>query len=123
MNLDDKIKASLEAEQQQLDKVISTDDGLFERLSGVYQGSMRWWVLLSSVVAMLLTIGFVYAGYQFFIANNVSDQVFWAVWFIVGLMMQIAIKLWIFMEMNRVAQLKELKRTELVILQAIKQHA
>jgi hypothetical protein len=38
-------------------------------------------------------------------------------------MIQIAIKLWIFMEMNRVAQLKELKRTELVILQAIKRSA
>jgi hypothetical protein len=120
MKLDDKIKASLNAEQLQLDKVISTDDGLFERITGVYQGSMRWWVMLSSLIALFLTAGFIYAGFQFYIADNVSEQVFWAVWFVVGLMMQVAIKLWIFMEMNRVAQLKELKRTELVILQAIK---
>ncbi|TMP76752.1 DUF6768 family protein, partial [Pseudoalteromonas sp. S983] len=64
MKLGDKIKASLNAEQQQLDKVISTDDGLFERITGVYQGSMRWWVMLSSVIALFLTAGFIYAGFQ-----------------------------------------------------------
>ena len=119
MKLEEQIKVSLNAEQQKLDKVICTNDGLFDRIAGVYQGHMRWWVMLSSVIALLLTVGFIYAGFQFYKAGSVSELVFWAVWFIVGLIMQISIKIWIFMEMNRVTQLKELKRTELVILQAI----
>ncbi|WP_347232137.1 DUF6768 family protein [Pseudoalteromonas sp. R3] len=36
------------------------------------------------------------------------DQVFWAVWFIAGLVVQIATKLWIFMEMNRQSVLREI---------------
>ena len=120
MSLDEKIKASLEDEQQQLDKLISNDDGLFKRILGVYTGTMRIWMALSTVLALLLTAGFLFAGYQFYIATGVSEQIFWAVWFIVALIGQIAVKLWIFMEMNRVAQLKEIKRTELTILEAIK---
>ncbi|MBD1584231.1 DUF6768 family protein [Pseudoalteromonas sp. S16_S37] len=121
MNIDDKIKASLVAEQQHLDTIISHDKGLFNRLTDIYQGSMRIWVIVSSIAALIITVGFVYAGYQFCIATTVTLQVFWGVWFIVGLMSQIAIKLWLFMEMNRVALLKEIKRSELNILAALSQ--
>ncbi|BBN81604.1 hypothetical protein PA25_15890 [Pseudoalteromonas sp. A25] len=119
MNIDKKIKESLIAEQQHLDSIISSDQGLFGRLSDIYQGSMRLWVIISTLAGLLITIGFVYAGYQFVIATTPSLQIFWAVWFIVGLISQIAIKLWLFMEMNRIALLKEVKRSELNILSAI----
>ncbi|NOU49115.1 hypothetical protein HG263_00930 [Pseudoalteromonas sp. JBTF-M23] len=121
MNIDEKIKASLTTEQHHLDTIMSDDRSLFNRLSDIYQGSMRVWVILSSIAALIITFGFVYAGYQFCIATTVSLQVFWGVWFIVGLLSQIAIKLWLFMEMNRVALLKEIKRSELNILSAMSQ--
>ncbi|MBQ4845382.1 DUF6768 family protein [Pseudoalteromonas sp. MMG005] len=118
MNIDEKIKASLEAEQQQLDQVID-DKGLFTMLSNVYQGSMRRWVLVSSLVALLVSIGFIYAAYRFTVTDVLSEQVFWGVWFIAGLLVQIAIKLWIFMEMNRISTLKEIKRSELNIMRLV----
>ncbi len=119
MNIDEQIKHSLQAEQQQLDQVISHEAGLFSRLGDAYQGSMRRWMWLSTLLAILLSIGFLYAGYRFFVAVEVSEQLFWALCFVVGLMMQMTVKLWMFMEMNRTALLKEIKRSELNILQAI----
>ena len=120
MSIDQKIKASLQQEQQHVDQridtILSKDDGLFARLGATYQGGMQRWMWFSTLLAVLLSAAFIYAGYRFFVATNVSDQVFWAVWFIVGLMMQIAVKLWMFMEMNRTSIIREIKRTESLIM-------
>ena len=116
MNIDEQIKATMQQEQQQIDTILSHDEGLFARLGNTYQGAMQRWMWFSTLLAVLLSIGFIYAGYCFFVADSVSDQIFWAVWFIVGLMMQIAVKLWMFMEMNRTSIIREIKRTESLIL-------
>ncbi|WP_199883002.1 DUF6768 family protein [Pseudoalteromonas sp. T1lg75] len=116
MNLEQQIKSELAQERQQLDGILSRDEGLFARLGQTYQGSMRRWVWLSTLLALIATAAFIYCGYRFYIATEVGDQIFWAVWFIVGLMVQIAVKLWIFMEMNRNSIIREIKRTEYLLL-------
>ncbi|ALU41856.1 MULTISPECIES: DUF6768 family protein [Pseudoalteromonas] len=108
MNLDKEISKALQQEQNQIDPILAQEKGLFTMLGNVYQGNTRFWVILASISALLITIGFVYSGYRFYIATAVMDQVFWAVWFITGLLVQIATKLWIFMEMNRQSVLREI---------------
>ncbi|MGB1291572.1 MAG: DUF6768 family protein [Pseudoalteromonas sp.] len=51
-----------------------------------------------------------------------AEQLFWAVCFVSSLMMQIAIKLWLFMEMNRQSIMKEIKRSELEIRLMLSEH-
>ncbi|WP_105200351.1 MULTISPECIES: DUF6768 family protein [unclassified Pseudoalteromonas] len=117
MNLEQQIKSELAQERQQLDGILSRDEGLFARLGQTYQGSMRFWVWFSTLLALIATAAFIYCGYRFYIATEVGAQIFWAVWFIVGLMVQIAVKLWIFMEMNRNSIIREIKRTEYLLLE------
>ncbi|CAM3753181.1 MULTISPECIES: DUF6768 family protein [Pseudoalteromonas] len=119
MNLDEKIKQSLQAEQHNLESVLESDSGLFKQLSGIYQGSMRRWTILGTMLAFILTAAFIISAYQFF---NSDQQLLWAVCFVSSLMMQIAVKLWLFMEMNRQSIIKEIKRSELEIKEMLSEH-
>ena len=119
MNLDEKIKQSLQAEQYNLESILESDPGLFKQLSGVYNGNMRRWTILGTFFAFILTAIFILSAYQFF---NSEQQLFWAVCFVSSLMMQIAIKLWLFMEMNRQSIIKEIKRSELEIRLMLSEH-
>ncbi|TMN72644.1 hypothetical protein CWB85_06475 [Pseudoalteromonas sp. S1727] len=119
MNLDEKIKQSLQAEQHNLESVLESDSGLFKQLNGIYQGSMRRWTILGTMLAFILTAAFIISAYQFF---NSDQQLLWAVCFVSSLMMQIAVKLWLFMEMNRQSIIKEIKRSELEIKEMLSEH-
>lgn len=115
MNIDDQIQKALRNEAQQLDEILAHEPGLFSRLGKVYSSSMRVWVGIASVFAFVVSMAFIYFAYLFYIATTVDDRVFWAVCFLAGLMVQISIKMWIFMEMNRTSTLREVKRVEIAL--------
>ncbi|MEM5551545.1 DUF6768 family protein [Pseudoalteromonas neustonica] len=119
MNIDEKIKHSLQAEQHNLESILESDSGLFKQLIGIYKGKMRLWTILGTFFAFIFTAIFILSAYQFF---NSEQQLFWAVCFVSSLMMQIAIKLWLFMEMNRQSIMKEIKRSELEIRLILSEH-
>ncbi|CCQ10512.1 hypothetical protein PALB_13790 [Pseudoalteromonas luteoviolacea B = ATCC 29581] len=112
MNIDKQIQDALNQENEQMKGILSIDDGLFTMLGQTYQSRMRFWIVYATALALIISIAFLYCGYQFYIATDVTDKVFWGVWFMVGLMMQIATKLWIFMEMNRQSILREIAHLE-----------
>lgn len=74
---------------------------------------MKWWVLAVNMFALIFTAVFVWCGYQFWIATSVDDRIFWGVGFIAGLQVQIALKMWLFMEMGRSSTIREVKRVEI----------
>ncbi|MFY8329012.1 DUF6768 family protein [Pseudoalteromonas sp. ZZD1] len=119
MNFDEKIKQSLQVEQHNLESILESDPSLFKQLTGLYKGKMRLWTILGTFFAFILTAIFILSAYQFF---NSEQQLFWAVCFVSSLMMQIAIKLWLFMEMNRQSITKEIKRSELEIRLMLSEH-
>ncbi|WP_235575806.1 DUF6768 family protein [Pseudoalteromonas porphyrae] len=119
MNIDEKIKHSLQAEQHNLESILESDPGLFKQLIDIYKGKMRLWTILGTFFAFIFTAIFILSAYQFF---NSEQQLFWAVCFVSSLMMQIAIKLWLFMEMNRQSIMKEIKRSELEIRLILSEH-
>jgi hypothetical protein len=115
MNIDQQIQKALNDEAQHLDDILAHEPGLFSRLGKVYQGSMRIWLALASIFALIVTAAFIYFGYQFYMASTLDERLFWAVWFLVGVIVQVAIKMWIFMEMNRASTIREVKRVEIAI--------
>lgn len=123
MNLDEKIKQSLQAEQHDLESVLETDSGLFKQFTGIYRGKMRSWTVLGTMLAFILTAIFILSAYQYFNAEQIAQQLFWAVCFVSSLMMQIAVKLWLFMEMNRQSIIKEIKRSEFEIRLILSEHS
>ena len=118
MNVDDKITQTLEAEAKRLEPMLLDNKGLFSRLLPIYRGGMRRWVWLVNGLALLTTAVMLWSGYAFFVAQQINQQVFWGVCLIVTLQLQIGLKNWLFMEMNRASLAREMKRLEIVIVQA-----
>ena len=113
MNLDEKISQSLKQEAREIDQLMSQDDGLFAMLGGIFKGSMRGWVVVVNLFVLGFTGLFVWCGYQAWIAQTVDDRLFWGIGFIAALQVQIALKMWLFMEMGRNSTIREVKRVEI----------
>lgn len=121
MNLDDKISQALAQESQEVDKLLATENnGLFGMLFATWRGGMRYWVMMMNIVALLFTILLFYCGYQFWIAHISTEQIFWGVVFLAVLQIQISLKMWLFMEMNRMSAVREIKRVEIALARITK---
>lgn len=118
MNIDDKITQALEAEAKHLEPMLLDDKGLFSRLLPIYRGGMRRWVWLVNGLALLTSALMLWSGYEFYVAVQINQQVFWGVCLIVTLQLQIGLKNWLFMEMNRASLAREMKRLEIMLLQS-----
>ena len=113
MNLDDKISQSLKQEAKEIDQLMAQDDGLFAMLGGIFKGSMRGWVVIVNLFAIGFSALFIWCAYQAWIATSIDDRVLWGIGFIAALQVQIALKMWLFMEMGRNSTVREIKRVEI----------
>ncbi|KXI29611.1 DUF6768 family protein [Paraglaciecola hydrolytica] len=117
MNIDDKITQALEAEAKRLEPMLLDDKGLFSRLLPIYRGGMRRWVWLVNGLTLLTSALMFWTAYEFFSAQLVEQLVFWGVCLIVILQLQVGLKNWLFMEMNRASLAREMKRLEITLMQ------
>ena len=116
MNLDDKISQALAQESQEIDKLVAEENsGLFGMLFATWRGGMRYWVILINVFTLLFTMLFIWCGYQFWISEIATQQIFWGIAFLAVLQVQISLKMWLFMEMNRMSMVREIKRVEIAV--------
>lgn len=115
MNFDEKIKHELENEAAEIDKIMLDDQGLFDMLIGSFNGGLRRWIILMNIITLVVTGLMVWSGYRFYIAIEINEQILWGVSALFALNMQIALKQWLWMEMNRSSLMREIKRVELAV--------
>ncbi|NQY64512.1 MAG: hypothetical protein HRT38_12390 [Alteromonadaceae bacterium] len=114
MNIDDKIKQELESEAKQIDQILVHDPGLFNMLANAYKGKLGGWLILVGIVTFFVSILMFWCGYEFFfVEGSLEHKLQWGVALLLSTMIQISLKMWTFMEMNRQSTLRELKRFEL----------
>lgn len=116
MNIDKKIKEELESEAANIDQVLAHQEGIFSMLTNAYKGALGGWVILVTIITLAVSSIIVWAGYEFFFVESLLEhKLHWGVVLIISLIIQISLKMWTFMEMNRMSTLRELKRLELAI--------
>lgn len=116
MNIDDKIREQLERENALLKSQIQQDPSLFAMLANAYKGRLGGWMILMSLVGLILTALMLWCGYEFFfVESSIDAKLRWGVGLLLSAMLQIAIKMWTFNEMNRSATQRELKKLELAV--------
>ncbi len=84
-----------------------------EQVFSLFRGRWRWMNVLIVVVMLALFVAAVVTGIRFFEADDAATMlrwgaVAWLCWFAVGFL-----KLWTWMEMERFAIVREIKRLEL----------
>ncbi len=113
-DIDRLIKQTLTEEEahfyDQLD-----EQGLFEMFGGLFKGKLSWLIILLNVVQVVAFVGAVYCGIQFFNTDVTNELIKWGIagWFC--LMVVTLMKLFTWMQMDKQAILRELKRVELQI--------
>ena len=119
-DLTDRIKAELEMESSEIDELLAKEGGIPDLVSAALRGSMRRWVWIAGIVTLIVTGLFIWAGFNFYHAQTVDDRLFWGVWFILGVVAQVALKQWQWAEMNRSHLMREVKRLEPAIASLVK---
>ena len=113
--LDDDIRKVLANEESIYD--LEKEEGVFRQMAGIYRGKMRWMAIAVTIESVVFVVLIVLAAIEFFQADDTKWQIFYATSVLLLAMLLLLIKLWGWMQMNRHAIQREIKRLELRILE------
>ena len=114
-NLDNDIRKVLAADENHYD--LEREQGVFSQMAGLYHGKLRWMAILATIESIVFTVLIVLAAIEFFQADETKWQIFYATGILLLALMLLLVKLWGWMQINRNAIQRELKRLELRILE------
>lgn len=111
---DDKVRKALEAESQQIDRMVAeSSPGMVELAFSVFRGRLFLLNMLSAFVGLAFLILQVMCAVWFFGAETTQDQIMFATIFMFCGITLMMLKIWFWMVMNRNALTREIKRLEL----------
>jgi len=108
MTFEQKIKHDLATQAEKLDALMHENNSLGGYLKLGFSSEMGWMMKMGYGLAVLFSLALFYSGYHFFTAPQ-DEQVFWGVCLILSFQAQVATKLWIYMQTNRLYLSKELR--------------
>lgn len=113
--LDKKIKEALRQEDAEFFEDMGGEPSVFEMIIETFRGK-HWWL---SVLTFFWTLVFLVLGIlsavKFFNTDDSRDMMMWALAFIFCMMAVSMLKMWFWMELNKNAITREIKRLELQI--------
>lgn len=120
--LDKKIREALSQQDAELFDEIGGEQSLLEMGIGIFHGRNRRWVFFSMFLTLAFTVLTFVCVVKFFSAENPTTRelIAWATGSIVCMLATAMLKLWFWMEMNKNAVTREVKRLELQIARLAK---
>jgi hypothetical protein len=117
--LDKLIREALEtsatSDQQALDHL--GDPSLADLLAETFRGRHRRLAVGGVLVNLLVFAAAIWCGVRFLRADTEREMLLWGAGMLLGFGMVAAIKIWYWLEMNRLALTREIKRVELQVVQ------
>ncbi len=112
-DIDDKILAALQAETEQSLQEYEEELGLFGLVGESFRGAMKW-VVMAAFALIFIFIGLViYCGINFYHATDIALKLNWFAAGMAAFIIVAILRLWFFMELNRLSIRREIKRVEL----------
>lgn len=113
-DLDDKIRAALR------DSGVDPPDDdraetLREQIYESFRGRTRWMTIMVWIESLIFFAMAIYAAVRFFEVESTRDLILYATLFLICMGIQIAMKIWYWMLLNKNAVTREIKRLELQI--------
>lgn len=91
------------------------EQGVLEMIEGLFKGKLKWLVLLMNIVQLAFFAGFIYCLVAFLNTDITDELIRWAAGGFLCLMVVALLKLFLWMQMDKNALLRELKRVELQV--------
>ncbi len=113
--LDKKITEALRKEDDELFREVGEEPGIFDMLFETFRGKRRWLNVLGAVWMLVFLVLGIASAVAFFRADTVRDMLMWNLGCFFCLSAVALLKVWYWMEMQRIVVMREIKRVELQI--------
>jgi len=114
-DLNEKIREAIRSEDPDLLEGFDEEPSIFELLFDTMRGRNRWLNLLGVIITLVFLGLAVFCAVQFFSTEEVRDLLMWATGFIFCALAVSMMKVWYWLEIQRNALTREIKRLELQI--------
>lgn len=112
--IDQLIKEALSADERELFNSYD-EQNILQKFGGLFEGKMKWLNGMSMAIQFIMFGVAVYCVYRIFNAADTMEMVQFGIATFVLMMAVTAIKFFHFMEMNKNAVIREIKRVELQV--------
>ena len=112
--IDELIKETLTQEEAKFYDGLE-EQGVFQMIWGLFRGKNKWIMLLMNIVTLVFFVLSIYCIVQFFNAEITKDLIKWSVGALIFLMGVSMLKVFAWMQMDKNALLREIKRLELQV--------
>ncbi|MCW5724102.1 MAG: hypothetical protein KIS81_04000 [Maricaulaceae bacterium] len=113
--IDDDIRAALEAEDAELFEKYSREPGMFEQIFATFRTRMGGWMLLLMPLMLAVFAAGVYGAWRFIHAPELRDMLLWGGLAWICFTGAWITKLWFYMQVDKYALIREIKRLELQV--------
>lgn len=113
-DIDKLIKETLSQEEAKFYDGLE-EQNVFEMVGGLFQGKNKWIMILMNLMTLVFFGLFVYCTVQFFNTNETNEMLKWGIGGLVFLFGVSMLKVFAWMQMDKNAILREMKRLELQV--------
>ena len=117
-NVDDVIREALEAEGIEALKDLR-EPSLPDMVTDVFRGHLRWYGAMFLAMILLFSILAVFCAVRFMGTDELALMIRWGAGFFLCVIAVMGGKNWYWMQMERLAMTREIKRVELLVAQLI----
>ncbi len=113
-DIDKLIKETLNEEEAKFYDDLE-EQNLLQMVFGIFSGKNSWLVIAMSIVQVVFFGFFIYCAIQFFNVEETNDLIRWGVFGTLSLMASSMLKMFSWMQMDKKAIIREIKRLELQV--------
>jgi hypothetical protein len=113
-DIDKLIKETLTEEESKFYDELD-EQGLWGSIGSIFKGKLGWLVLIMNIINLVAFGMLVYCLIQFFTVTETNEMLKWGLGILISFMFNAMIKLYAWMQMDKRAILREMKRLELQV--------
>jgi len=113
-DIDKLIKETLTAEEAKFYDELD-EQGIWQMIGGLFSGKNSWLLIIMNIINLVVFGFMIYSFIQFFGVTETNDLIKWGVSIVICAMFMSMIKLYAWMQMDKNAILREMKRLEFQI--------
>lgn len=114
-DFDQKIAEALNADQADEFRRLGAEPSLAEMVFQTYRGRHRWLMVLMSVFQLAFFVAAIWCAVRFFNQTDVRYALYWGLGVVMFMFAMSFIKLWFWLEIEKNAVIREVKRVELQV--------
>ena len=114
-NIDQLIKQALTEEESEYLEKLNKEQNVFEELLVSFQGKRKWLSIYIYIITLIFFGLSIYSLVQFLSVEEIRTMLLWGAATCGALLIVTMLKMWFWMQMDRNAIIREIKRLELQI--------